>query len=137
MAITRVMTASHLQAIQQTFDNGICYHITVPERVDQLTAMVSKYARPLDCGIPTSGTAFLRLNTTVKIYPNKESWSLAGGAIVHDTVQEAIDHSIATVLHDKSNMVVAEQSLTAWILNEWDRYVVAFELQLTLKDMKV
>ncbi len=131
---SHAMTASHLKAIQSSFDNGICYHITVPEKVDELLKLVDKYAKPLDYGVPTCGTAFLRLNTTIKKDPNKDPWQMSGGALTQDSMTREVEDRIKTILDANPDYEVADRSLTAWVLNEWERYSVVFELMLTVKE---
>lgn len=132
--LSHVMTASHLQAIQKSFDNGIVYHITIPEKVEALKQLVNKYNRKLDYGMPTSGTAFLRLNYAIKQTPNKESWQMGGGALCYDTVDEQIAQVLSTLAEQRPDVEVTEQLLTAWIINEWERYSVVFELNITVKE---
>lgn len=131
--ISHVMTASHLTKIQPTFDNGICYHITVPERVDELTAMVNKYARPFDPKMPEAGTAYIRLNTTTKKSPNSESWQISGGALVVNSIDDQIESAKALVLTNNPEHEIVDTLVTAWILNEWDRFSLVFELYVTIK----
>lgn len=132
MAVSHVMTAAHLQKFQVKWDNGIPYHFTDPVRVKELSELVSKAAVPLDYGLPTSGTAFLRLNVTVKKNPNRDAWQLSGGAITKASVQESVDDAIANVIKANPDYVVKDTLLTAWVLNEWERYSVVFELVITI-----
>lgn len=136
MSKSRAMTASHLSKINQTFDNGIVYHYTVEEKVNEIIAIVDKYNRILDYSMPTSGTAFVRINTTVKRDKNSAPWTITGGAMVRESIGAEVEHSIAEVLKQNPEHALTKQLLTVNIVNEWDRYVVVFELQLDL-DMKV
>lgn len=131
--VSHVMTTSHLTKIQPIFDNGICYHITVPERVAELTTLVNKYARPFDPSLPEAGTAYLRLNTTTKKSPNSESWQMGGGALVVNSIDDQIESAKAAILSANPEHEIADTLVTAWILNEWDRFSVVFELYVTLK----
>ena len=130
---SRVMTASHLSAINPTFDNGIVYHYGVEEKVNEVIKIVDKYNRVLDYGMPISGTAFIRLNTTVKRDQNSAPWAISGGAMVRETIGAEVEHSIENILSLNPGYVVAKQLLTLNIVNEWDRYVIVFELYLDLE----
>jgi hypothetical protein len=132
--VSHVMIASHLKALQTTFDNGISYHVTQPERVQELLALVDRYAKPFDPRIQESGTAFLRLNVTVKRAPNDLPWSMSGGALMQRSMTDEISQAVTLTETNNPNINVTEQQLTAWVLNEWDRYSVVFELVLTVKD---
>lgn len=136
MSRSRAMTASHLNKINLTFDNGIVYHYSVEEKVKEIVAIVDKYNHELDYGMPTSGTAFIRINTTVKRDKNSVPWTVTGGAMVRETISSEVEHAIAEVLKLNPEHTVTKQMLTVHILNEWDRYVVVFELLLDL-DIKV
>lgn len=78
MSHAYAMVAKHLMAISTNFDNGVPYHYTDPAKVEQIKALVTKCAEKLDYGLPTCGTAHLRMNVIVKESPNKESWQYSG-----------------------------------------------------------
>lgn len=135
MSKSRALTAAHLSKINQVFDNGIVYHYGDEVKVNEIIAIVDKYNRELDYGMPTSGTAFVRINTTVKRDKNSVPWAVTGGAMTHESIGAEVKHSIETVLKLNPEHVLTKQLLTVNIINEWDRYVVVFELYLDL-DMK-
>lgn len=132
MAISHVMTAAHLQRFQVKWDYGIPYHFTEPSRVQELVDLVTRTAVPCDYNIPTCGTAFLRMNTIVKEAPNKESWIYGGGALVTNDVQATIEAAKVRALESSPDKEIKGTTLTAYVLNEWERFSVVFELVITI-----
>ena len=133
MSKSRVMTASQLNAINPSFDNGIVYHFGVDTKVQEIIKIVDRYNRVVDHGMPVSGTAFIRINTTVKRDKNSAPWAITGGAMTRESIGAEVEHSIETVLQLNPEHEIAKQLLTVNIVNEWDRYVVVFELYLDLE----
>ena len=133
MQHSRAMTASNLKSISPTFDNGIVYHYTEEEKVNEIIKLVDKYNRVLDYGMPTSGTAFLRMNTTVRRDKNSAPWAISGGAMTLDSVAGEAIRSIELVLKNNPEYKLDKQHMSVNIINEWDRYVVVFELYLDLE----
>lgn len=132
MAISHVMTAAHLQRFQVKWDYGVPYHFTDPSRVQELVDIVTRTAVPCDYNIPTCGTAFLRLNTIVKEFPNKESWIYGGGALTSPDVQGQIEAAKLRALLGQPGKEVKDTLLTANVINEWERFSVVFELVITV-----
>ena len=130
---SRVMTASQLSSINQSFDNGIVYHYGVEEKVQEIIKIVDKYNRVLDYGMPTSGTTFIRINTTVKRDQNSAPWAISGGAMVRESISAEVEQSIENTLKLNPEHEIVKQLMTVNIINEWDRYVVVFELYLDLE----
>ncbi len=132
MSIAYAMTAKHLGIINQNFDNGIPYHYTDPKKVDEIKALVKKTATQLDYSLPTCGTAHLRLNTIIKEFPNKESWQYGGGVLTSEDVDAQIAMACERAMASKPGKVLKDTSLACYILNEFERYVVVFDLVITV-----
>lgn len=132
MAVSHVMTAAHLQKFQVKWDYGVPYHFTEASRVQELVDLVTRAAVPCDYNIPTSGTAFLRLNTIIKEAPNKESWIYGGGALVSPDVKGHIEDAKRRAVAEQPDKEVKDTLLTAYVLNEWERFSVVFELVITI-----
>ena len=128
--VSHVMTASHLKAIQSTFENGIPYHVTDSVEVQKLVEMVNKYARPFDPRLPELDQAFLRLNVNIRHKRNGEIHSRQGAALTQVSMTKEIDRVVEQIKTEDPNGTYNEPVLKAWILNEWDRYSVVFELNL-------
>lgn len=126
------MVAKHLMKIRTSFDNGIPYHFTEPSKVMEIKDLVSRCAERLDYSLPTSGTAHLRMNTIVKEFPNKESWQYGGGVLTSENIDAQIEEAKQRTLKANPGKVVRDVGLTCYILNEWERYSVVFELVITV-----
>lgn len=132
MSIAYAMVAKHLMSICQSFDNGIPYHFTDPNKVNEIKALVTKCATHLDYGLPSCGTAYLRMNVIIKEFPNKESWQYSGGVLTHHDVDAQIEAACERALSANPGKVIKDRLLTCHILNEWERYSVVFELVITV-----
>lgn len=128
MSHAYAMVARHLMKISTCFDNGIPYHYTDPVRVNEIKDIVKRCATKLDYGLPTSGTAHLRLNYVVKEGAIKESWSHGGGVLTSEDVDAQVEAICQRVLAANPGKVIKSTQLTCSILNEWERYVVVFDL---------
>lgn len=132
MSVAYAMVAKHLMAIRQSFDNGIPYHFTDPAKVDEIKALVKRAATKLDYGMPTCGTAYLRMNTIVKEFPNKESWQYGGGVLTSEDVDAQIKAACDRTLAANPGKEIKGTTLTCHVLNEWERYSLVFELVITV-----
>lgn len=132
MAQSHVILANHLMGISSTFDNGVVYYYTHTKQIAQLVELVRKNAQPLDYGIPTSGTVFLRLNYKVR---SKEIPTplIGGGAITQPDVAMEILDVIKQVSESNPGRIIEEGNLSATILNDWGRYSLVFELDIMVK----
>lgn len=133
-SISHVMTASHLTEITPVFDVGVVYHFTDQAKVNQLLGLVDKYARPYGPHVMEKGTAFLRLNTNIKRANLSAPWSMMGGALSCPSMSDEIANQLKQITKNHPDFEIVDQLLTAWIINEWDRYSVVFELNVTVKD---
>lgn len=131
---SHAMVAKHLAKINQNFENGIVYHYTKPEQVEEIKDLVKRAAEPLDYGLPTSGTAHLRLNVIVKKTPDKLSWQYSGSCLTSPDLDLLVEQAKAVALANNPNNKIQSESLQCYILNEWERYSVVFELQINLED---
>lgn len=131
--VSHVMTASHLKAIQPTFENGIPCHITDPEQVNKLLELVNKYARPFDPRLPELDHAFLRLNVNIRHKRNGDIWGMSGAAQSQRSISNEITQVIEQLKTTNPEHMYSEQTLVAWVLNEWDRFSVVFELNLIME----
>lgn len=128
------MTAAHLLKFQTQWSTGVPYHFTYPDKVQELVDLVTRAAEPLSYDTPTCGTAFLRLNYIIKEAPNKESWQYGGGALTSNDVTAHIERLKTTIVPDGKEL--KDTQLTAWIVNEWERFSIVFELVLIVGDKR-
>jgi hypothetical protein len=128
------MTAKHLAEINPNFDIGVVYHLTEASKVDQLLVLVDKYARPYGPHVMEKGTAFLRLNINIRRANNSAPWSMTGGALSRSSMSEEIAVQLQSIEANNPTFEITNKLLTAWVLNEWDRYSVVFELNVTVED---
>jgi len=132
MSHAYAMVAKHLTSISPTFDNAIPYHYTDPAKVDQIKSLVTKCAEKLDYGLPTCGTAHLRMNVIVKESPNKDTWQYSGGVLISHDVDAQIEAACERTLQANPGKEIKGTSLSCHILNEWERYSLVFELVITV-----
>lgn len=131
--VSHVMTASHLKAIQPTFANGIPYHVVELPEVQKLLELIDRYSRPFDPRLPELEQAFLRLNVIVRHKRSGDIYSMAGGALPQRSMSAEITTALEQIKTSNPDNVISEPIVTAWILNEWDRWSVVIELNLMME----
>lgn len=132
--VSHVMTASHLKAIQPTFTNGIPYHVIDQAVLQNLTEIVNKYSRPFDPRLPELDQAFLRLNVIIRHKRSGDVHAMMGEALTQRSITDEIDRVKAQIKTDNPDCIYSDAIVTAWILNEWDRFAVVFELNLLVSN---